>query len=89
MPKKQGTVQTAIQLHGSENRDQTASHGSLLPFESKPKKNKTKQNKKEHRKQALNSASFRVNHAAPLRVLTRLQPLLKAEASTTVRCYQT
>ena len=34
--KKQGPVQTAVGPHGSENRDQTASHGSLLPFESEP-----------------------------------------------------
>ena len=42
MPKKQGTVQTAVQLHGSENHDQIASHGSLLPFESEPLKKKKK-----------------------------------------------
>ena len=29
MPKKQGAVRTTVQLHGSENRDQTASHGPL------------------------------------------------------------
>ena len=81
MPKKQGTVQTAVQLHGSENHDQIASHGSLLPFESEPLKKK--------KKKALNSAPFREHHAAPFKVFTRLQPLLKAEASTTVRCYQT
>ena len=33
MPKMQGTVWTAVQPHGSENRDWTASHGS---FESEP-----------------------------------------------------
>jgi len=33
-------VRTAIGPHGFENRDQTASHGSLLPFESEPKKKK-------------------------------------------------
>ena len=42
MPKKQGTVRTTVQPHGSENRDQTASHGSLLPFESEPKRKKKK-----------------------------------------------
>ena len=41
------------------------------------------------KKKALNSAPFREHHAAPFKVFTRLQPLLKAEASTTVRCYQT
>ena len=30
MPKKQETVRTVVQLHGSENRDPTTSHGSLL-----------------------------------------------------------
>ena len=40
--KKQGPVRTAIWPHGSENRDQTASHGSLLPFESEPKRKKKK-----------------------------------------------
>ena len=34
MGKKQGPVRTAIGPHGFENRDQTASHGSLLSFES-------------------------------------------------------
>ena len=29
MSKKQETVRTAVQSHGSENRDRTASHGSL------------------------------------------------------------
>ena len=29
MSKKQETVRTAVQSHGSENRDQTGSHGSL------------------------------------------------------------
>ena len=36
MGKKQGPVRTAVGPHDSENHDQTASHGSLLPFESKP-----------------------------------------------------
>ena len=36
MGKKQGPVRTAVGPHGSENRDQTASHGSLLPFEFEP-----------------------------------------------------
>ena len=47
MSKKQETVRTAVQPHGSENRDQPASHGS---FESEPKKNKNteKQKKKKH-----------------------------------------
>ena len=36
MGKKQGPVRTAIESHGFENRDQTASHGSLLPFKSEP-----------------------------------------------------
>ena len=38
MGKKQGPVRIAVGPHGSQNRDQTTSHGSLLPFESKPKK---------------------------------------------------
>ena len=29
MSKKQGTVRIAVQPHGFENRNQTASHGSL------------------------------------------------------------
>ena len=40
MGKKQGPVRIAVGPHGSQNRDQTASHGSLFPFESKPKKKK-------------------------------------------------
>ena len=40
MGKKQGPVRIAVGPHGSQNRDQTAFHGSLLPFESKPKKKK-------------------------------------------------
>ena len=31
---------TAVEPHGSENYDQTASHGSLLLFEFEPKKKK-------------------------------------------------
>ena len=49
--KKKGPVRTAVGPHGSENRDQTASHGSLLPFQFEPKKKK---------KKTLNSAPFRV-----------------------------
>ena len=40
MCKKQGPMRTAVRPHDSENRDQTASHGSLLPFESELKKKK-------------------------------------------------
>ena len=29
-------MRTVIESHGSENCDQTASHGSLFPFESEP-----------------------------------------------------
>ena len=47
MGKKQGPVQTAIGSHGSENRNKTASHGSLLSIEFEPKK---KNNNKKHRK---------------------------------------
>ena len=47
MGKKQGPVQTAVGSHGSENRNKTASHGSLLPIESEPKNNN---NNKKHRK---------------------------------------
>ena len=36
MGKKKEPVRTAVGPPGSENRDQTASHGSLLPFESEP-----------------------------------------------------
>ena len=32
--KSNDPVRTAIEPHGSENRDQTATQGSLLPFES-------------------------------------------------------
>ena len=39
MPKKQEAVRTAVQPHGSENRDQTVSHGSLWIWTLK-KKNK-------------------------------------------------
>ena len=42
MPKKQGTFQTTVQPHGSENRDQTTSHDSLLPIESKQTNKQTK-----------------------------------------------
>ena len=48
MGKKQGPVQTAVGSHGSENRNKTASHGSLLPIESEPKKKNN--NNKKHRK---------------------------------------
>ena len=46
MGKKQEPVRTAVGPPGSENCDQTASHGSLLPFESEPY-NKKKKKKKE------------------------------------------
>ena len=54
MGKKQGPVQTAVGSHGSENRNKTASHGSLLPIESEPKKKKIiiKNIEKEKRKKA-------------------------------------
>ena len=50
MPKKQEAVRTAVQPHGSENRDQTVSHGSLWiwTFKKKKKKNTETQNKKKH-----------------------------------------
>ena len=49
MGKKQGLVRTAVGPHGSENHDQTASHGSLLPFEFEPlKKKKKKKNTHTH-----------------------------------------
>ena len=54
MPKKQGTVRTAIQPHGFENRDQTASYDSLLPFEFESRK------KKNTEKRALNSPPFKL-----------------------------
>ena len=47
MKKKQGPMQTAVGPHGSENRNQTASHGSLLPIESEPKKKKNRKGEKE------------------------------------------
>ena len=47
MGKSQGSVPTTIGPHGFEYRDQTASHGSLLPFEFEPL---TKKKKKKHRK---------------------------------------
>ena len=40
MPKKQEAVRTAVQPHGSENRDQTVSHGSLWIWTLKKKKKK-------------------------------------------------
>ena len=40
-------MRTVIGLHGSENRDQNDSHGSLLSIESKPKKKKGKGEKEE------------------------------------------
>ena len=54
--KKQGPVWTAVEPHGSENRDQTASHGSLLPFQSEPPKKKKK--KKTQRKTSFNFCSL-------------------------------
>ena len=51
MPKKQGTIRTAVQPHGSENRDQTASHDSLLPFESEPLKKQKQKQKQKNEKQ--------------------------------------
>ena len=54
MPKNQGTVRTAIQPHDFENRDQTASHDSLLPLNLNLKK------KKNTEKQALNSPPFKL-----------------------------
>ena len=48
--KSNDLVRTAIEPHGSENRDQIASQGSLLPFESETLK----------KKNAINSAPFRV-----------------------------
>ena len=45
MGKKQGPVWTTVEPHGFENCDQTASHGSLLPFESEPLKKKKKHRK--------------------------------------------
>ena len=54
MKKKQGPMQTAVGPHGSENRNQTASHGSLLPIESEPQKKKKKKNtEKEKRKKMM------------------------------------
>ena len=47
MSKKQGPVLTAVGPHGSENRDQTGSHGSLLPIEFEPKKKKHRKGEKE------------------------------------------
>ena len=34
--KKKGLVWTAVGPHGFENHDQTAFHGSLIPFEFEP-----------------------------------------------------
>ena len=48
MPKMQGTVWTAVQPHSSENRDRTASHGSLWIWTLKKKKKNPKQKKKKH-----------------------------------------
>ena len=48
--KKKGPVRTTIGSHGSENRDQTASHGSLLPLNLNLKKKKKKQQQQQHRK---------------------------------------
>ena len=51
MSKKQGTVRIAVQPHGFENRNQTASHGSLWIWtfpKKKKKKNTEKQKKKKH-----------------------------------------
>ena len=45
MRKKQEPVRIAVGPHGSENRNKTASHGSLLPFESEPLKKKKKHRK--------------------------------------------
>ena len=50
MGKKQGPVRTAVRPHGSENHDQIASHGSLLPLNLNLKKHthREKQKKKKH-----------------------------------------
>ena len=49
MPKKQETIRTMIQPHGSKNRDKIGSHDSLLPFKFEPKiKNTEKQKKEKH-----------------------------------------
>ena len=50
MSKKQGPVLTAVGPHGSENRDQTGSHGSLLPIEFEPKKKTQKRRKGRRRR---------------------------------------
>ena len=52
-------MQTVVGPHGSENRDQTSSHSSLLPFESELKKI-NKNTHTERKKQTLNYAPFRV-----------------------------
>ena len=36
MGKKQGPMRTVFEPHGSKNRDQIASYGSLIPFVSEP-----------------------------------------------------
>ena len=48
-------MRTAVGPYGSENRDQTASHGSLLPLNLNLKKKKKKNNNNNTEKQALNS----------------------------------
>ena len=59
MPKKEGTIRTAVQPHGFENRDQTASHDS---FEFEPKKKKkrahTQRKTKEKETQLLGRTSL-------------------------------
>ena len=47
--KKQEPVRTVVGPLGSENRDQTASHGSLLPLNLNLKKKK-KEQQQQHRK---------------------------------------
>ena len=67
---------TAVEPHGSENYDQTASHGSLLPFESEPKKKKKKLRRRRWQsrgcvklKQQVSNLAQIANHSLHLRLL--------------------
>ena len=50
MRKKQGSIRTAVGPHDSKNRDQTGSHGSLLPIEFEPKEKTQKRRKGRRRR---------------------------------------
>ncbi|KAM3708676.1 hypothetical protein ACJW31_02G114200 [Castanea mollissima] len=74
-------MQTAVEPHDSENRDQTTSHDSLLPFESEPKKKK-KNTKYTHTHTHTHKTSFKLySLQSTSRSSLSLETLLLGEAS--------